>query len=224
MPSTYRYFLYLSYLSCFLTGIPIALGLIRIKHFSVSTKLILLLMIISIVTEISIFALHKLHISNLFVARLFDAVEFILLSFFFERIFSETKKKFSHALSSVVKVFMIIFIGVAFFDLYTNGFNSMDNISLTTACILLMIYSIIAFFHLIQNPVFDNILRAPLFWFNTGILAYFSGNLFLFIFSNYIEDHFPRLSPALWGIHSLLNITFYILISIGFWKTAARQI
>jgi hypothetical protein len=142
--------------------------------------------------------------------------EFILLSFFFARVFA------SLPWSRLVYLFIFVFLGVAIFDLSINGFNSLDNISLATECILLMIYSILAFFQLVQNPVYENILSAPLFWFNTGILTYFSGNLFLFVFSNYVESHFAGLAPALWGIHSALNIIFYLLITLGFWKTKVQ--
>jgi len=130
----------------------------------------------------------------------------------------------SSKIKILIKVFFILFLGIAGYDLYLNGLNSMDNLSLTTESVLLMLYSLIAFFHLIQNPVYPNILKAPLFWFNTAILLYFSGNLFLFVFSNYLQSHYAKVSPALWGIHSLLNIVFYFLIRLGFWKTAAKQL
>jgi len=122
-----------------------------------------------------------------------------------------------------MKILVFVFIGIAILDFYYNGISSMDDIFLTTESILFMIYSLFAFFHLLQNPVYDNVLAAPLFWFNTAILTYFSGNLFLFVFSNYLENHFAKVSPALWGIHSLLNIVFYFLISTGFWKTATQR-
>jgi len=151
-------------------------------------------------------------------SRIQGIAEVILLSLFFSQVFSSSK------ITLLIKLFVYVFFGIAAFDLYLNGFNSIDNISLTAECILLMIYSLFAFFHLLQNPVYDNILSAPLFWFNTAILTYFSGNLFLFVFSNYLENHFAKVSPALWGIHSLLNIVFYFLISTGFWKTATQRI
>jgi hypothetical protein len=202
--------------------IPLIIGIIRIKKFSKAEKILFALLCISMLSEIMIFILFKYRLNNLFVSRVQGMAEFILLSFFFNYVFSE--QNISSVRALIIKILIFVFIGVAIFDLYVNGFNSMDNISLTTECILLMVYSVLAFFHLIQRPVFDNILKAPLFWFNTAILTYFSGNLFLFIFSNYIENHFSKVSPALWGIHSLLNIAFYILITIGFWRTEPKQI
>jgi len=95
----------------------------------------------------------------------------------------------------------------------------MDNISSAVESIMLMLYSLLGFYYQITRPMYSNILRTPLFWFNTAILIYFSGDLFLFIFTNYVRSHLASFSYALWDIHSFVNILFYILVSIGFWKT-----
>ncbi len=218
MPGNYKFYLYLSYISCFLISLPIIIAWKKRQFLDKKENTLLVLLILSFVLEIIIFTLHRFHINNLFVSRINGIMEFVLISFFMSESFRRS------ILSKGIKIFNFIFLGVVVYDLYLNGFNSIDNISLTTECILLMIYSIITFFHLIKNPVHDNILSVPLFWFNTAILTYFSGNLFLFVFSNYIENHFASVSPALWGIHSGLNIVFYLLISVGFWRTAVKPI
>ncbi len=217
MPDNYNFYVVLLYISLFSILLPIIVGFDKRRNFLPEEKILYSLIILSCFIEIVIYILFKNHINNLFMSRIQGMVEFILLSLFFIQIFSSSKQ------TLLIKAFIFMFMGVAAFDLYLNGFNSLDNISLTTECILLMIYSLLAFFHLLQNPVHDKILSAPLFWFNTAILMYFSGNLFLFVFSNYLENHFAKVSPALCGIHSLLNIVFYLLISIGFWKTAAPK-
>lgn len=216
MKPDYSFYIALGYVSFLSIIIPLSVGVYRFRYLKNENRIFSLLIPVSIITETTIYILFKYRVNNLFVSRIQGIAEFVLLSFFFARVFA------SSSWPKFVYLLIFVFLGVAFFDLSINGFNSLDNISLATECFLLMIYSILAFFRLVQNPVYENILAAPLFWFNTGILTYFSGNLFLFVFSNYVETHFAKLAPALWGIHSALNIVFYLLITLGFWKTKAQ--
>jgi len=176
------------------------------------------LFLASFIAEVCIFSLHLYHINNLFVSRIYTLVEFLLLSLFYIKVISHPTIKL------VMKLAIIVFIAITITDLFVNGFRLMDNLSSTAASILLMVYSLTAFAYLAgdPNPAYSNIFSIPLFWFYTGILTFFSCDLFLFIFSNYIEKHYSKISFELWGIHSVNNIIYYILISTGFWKTKLR--
>lgn len=218
MKPDYSFYVALGYISFLSIIIPLLIGTIARKKLEKNEMLIFILLIISSISELLIYILFKYKMNNLFVSRIQGITELTFLSFFFIEILAREKVVF------FIRIGIGVFIALAAFDLYLHGFNSIDNISLTTECILLMLYALITFFHLIKTPVHDNILAVPLFWFNTAILTYFSGNLFLFVFSNYIEKHFAMVSPALWGIHSLLNIVFYLLLSVGFCKTAVKPI
>jgi hypothetical protein len=63
----------------------------------------------------------------------------------------------------------------------------------------------------------------PVFWANTGFLIYFSGNVLLFAFSNFILDYDKSLNLYVWAFHGLLSGLLYLLISIGLWKVPAQQ-
>lgn len=58
----------------------------------------------------------------------------------------------------------------------------------------------------------------PVFWTNTGLLLYFSGNVLLFAFSNYIVHINRALNLYIWAFHALFSILLYGLITIGLWK------
>ena len=213
MRSHNYFYLILMYVSLFSVVIPFTTGIIRRKYLDSVSNLFFYLVITYLILEIVSFSLANYHVNNLFVARINTVLQFILLSVFFSRAFHSTK------ISLFIKIFIFFFLGTACIDLYLNGLKIMDNLSLTTSCILLMIYSLLTFFYLIQKPLYSNILSTPLFWFNTAVLVYFSGNLFLFLFTNYLLKKSLPLHFNLWTIHSILNIIFNSLISIGFWKT-----
>jgi len=63
----YKFYLYLSYLSLFSIAAPICIGFLKRKSFSVQANILLGLIIISLFSEITIFILHKYHLSNLFI-------------------------------------------------------------------------------------------------------------------------------------------------------------
>jgi hypothetical protein len=80
--------------------------------------------------------------------------------------------------------------------------------------------SFLTFNFIIKDQKYNNILTAPIFWINSAFLFYFGGNMFLHLFSDYLQEHALSTFYELWGLwHSSLNIIFYTLISIGFWKT-----
>ncbi len=60
--------------------------------------------------------------------------------------------------------------------------------------------------------------KESLIWINTGILIYYSGNLFYYILFNLFLDYSHEFLKSI-GIYVIsLNALFYILIAIGFWK------
>ncbi len=212
----YRFYLSLSYASFFSIVVPLAVGLYRKKYFNPATYVLFYLLFTSLVAEATIFCLHLYHINNLFVSRAYTLVEFMLLSVFFLKVLPRPAIKF------VIRLIIVLFLAIAATDLGMNGFALMDNISSTVESIILMVYTLAAFYFLVVNPPNANIYSTPAFWFYTGILTFFSCDLFLFIFSNYIQRHYAKVSYELWGIHSINNIIFYLLISIGFWKTKTK--
>jgi len=60
--------------------------------------------------------------------------------------------------------------------------------------------------------------KQPAFWISTGILFYFSGNLVVFILSNYISNDNHLLTVA-WGIHAVLMAILNSFIAVGLWQT-----
>lgn len=196
---------------------------ISIKHFKFlkhETKILFYLLSISVLTEIIshvapyIFKTHNLRLLNAYII-----IESALIGIFYISIFVKTPLKI---LSSILVLSYTIFAVLHFFVIAAK---TLDHVVLTIESAIVILFSVIGFHHLLKYSSNKNILTVPLFWFNSAFLIYFSGNLFLHIFSKYLQEHALYTFFELWSIwHSLLNIMFYTLLSIGFWKTRTLQI
>lgn len=174
------------------------------------------MILVSSVSDLIIEILLRYKQSNMYVSHIYTIVEFVLISLFFVKTISPSRLVM--AIYSVLGIFLVL----AFYELFSDNEDSSDELSTTAEAITFIIYSLCTFYYMLQHPEQKNIFNIPLFWLNTAILLYFSGNLFLFLFGTYLEKHYHQTFVELWGIHAVMNIIFYILITVGFWKTKAR--
>lgn len=116
-------------------------------------------------------------------------------------------------------LFSVILVSTISLDLILNGLVKLNTLSRNAECTLLSFIALFYFYSLLKKPEIKNIFSSPLFWFNTGVLIYFSGNIFLFLFSNYLDEKNPDAYLAFNGIHSVLNITFSTLLALTFIKS-----
>jgi hypothetical protein len=195
--------------------VPLTIGLARKKYFNAAEKILLCFVAASSLSDVISVALQRQDINNMFLFHIYTVIEFTLISLFYVKVISNPR----------ITPFMIgalfPFLGLAVYEFITNR-NGLDVICTTTESIILMIYAILGFSSMLRNPVQSRVVAIPLFWFNTAVLLYFAGNLFLFVFGSYIQSHFQNQFNGLWRIHSVMSILFYLLIATGFWKTKAR--
>ncbi|MES2285302.1 MAG: hypothetical protein V4547_06395 [Bacteroidota bacterium] len=210
------YYDYLGYITTFFSLPTLIIGLLCFK--TVKGYLIPLFVYVSVsfITEMINFVLSESGINNMFIFRFYTIIEFILLSFFYSMFFRKYLR--SSYLLFLIPVFSI----VAFIDYKINGLKAIDNFSSSVSALLLSLYALISFLFVMRKLIFENILSEPFFWINSGVLFYFSGNLLVFAFSNYVKTYQESYYDALWTIPQFLNIFYNILICIGFWKARAR--
>lgn len=216
MKEDYAVLILLGHISALTVAIPFFVALFRRRKLDAPDRTLWLLMSISAITEIIIEILRSYDINNMYVTHVYTILEFVLISLFFARAIKPSK------LIYAILAVALVFLYISGYELFHDPEDTSDEISTTTEAIVFIIYSLSTFYYMLQHPGQSSVFSIPLFWFNTGILLYFSGNLFIFLFSNYLQAHSQQVYSELWGIHSVLNIVFYILISIGFWKTKER--
>lgn len=207
---------YLAIVSTLFSITAFIIGLACIKSIKGYLVPLFLYVSVSVVVEIINFILARLNTNNLYVFHFFSIIEFILLSLFYGLFFSK------HIKRAYLLLPIPFFLIIAYVDYKINGLKSMDNFSASTESILLSVYALLSFQFIMRKLIFENILSAPFFWINSGILFYFAGNLLFCVFSNYIYTTEYYNYNALCSISAYLNILYNIFIGIGFWKTRAK--
>lgn len=81
---------------------------------------------------------------------------------------------------------------------------------------LVAILLAISYFRLILRSTVPLTLgRDPAFWISCGILIYYTTNLLLFMYGNYIQEQAPLVFDSIWRIHSYLNLVLYFAYTIA---------
>ncbi|MEO6302856.1 MAG: hypothetical protein ABIP51_06765 [Bacteroidia bacterium] len=164
--------------------------------------------------EIINIAFARVGIHNQYILHYYTVGEFALISLFYSLFFKQYFKPL------LINLLIPVFLLTAYIDSRVNGLNTVNNFSAAIESIVIISYSMFLFYYMLKNLIFENLFIAPVFWFNTGILFYFSGNLILFVFSAHIANNNTNQYMILWAIiHTFFNLIYNVLLSIGFWKT-----
>lgn len=197
--------------------LPLIVAIINYKFITSYYKPLLYFLLISVFTELVAHTLNLMNREAQSTYYVYTLLEFISISFFYRMFFKPYFKPI------IIDLFLWIIIPLSILQAYLNGAINADNYLLPTESFLFTCYSLYFFFFILKNLIFENLLRAPIFWINTGVLVYFTGNLCIFIFSNYIAHHLSEKYSLLYNItHTFFSLLMNVFFSIGFWKLRAK--
>ncbi len=195
---------------------PVIIGLIRKSYSLKLTQLIFYLLICYVIFEsISSYYTYN-NQNNIFIFFIGTFVEFTILSVFYYKVLNSKRIKI------IIPIGYALFMIALVLDFQNNHLLSFNTYSLSIESLLLTLYALLTFYEILINSEQD-IFANPLFWINSAFLIYYSGNLLVFLFNNYLYQT-EHVHPKIWMINSILNIIYYIPISIGFWKNKATLI
>jgi hypothetical protein len=200
--------------------IPLCISIFRLKHLNQSEKFIFLLFLLGTLTELtSEIYIAFVKLNNLYLLNTYQILETIVITLFYFKLTHNKVKK------TILLLFIFMFIGIGLYHLILNGNKTLSNYCLTIESLAIISFVLLSFHSIFKKEIYTNLLDVPLFWFNCAFLIYFAGNIYLHLFSQYLISHAQYAFFELWGLwHSLFSIIFYILISIGLWKTKKSQI
>lgn len=193
-------------------AIPVTIGVWYYHHLSKASRLVWWVMVISLSCNILQIILRSYHIPNLFVGHLYTMAEFSLIAYVYHMEF----RKF---LPARFMLWLIgLFIGFSIVNiLFIEGFYSNNSYQKTLESVLLILITLLYFYKTAKELKVARIEQAPLFWLSTGVLTYFCGSLFIFIFSNYLLTYSQELGIKIWAIHAFFLLLFYLANSIALW-------
>jgi hypothetical protein len=186
-------------------------GSVKFKKLALPFKHLVVLIGLTFVSEcISRYLVFTIRNSNP-PYHIFCIVEFVLLCRIYAILIISIKIK------RLVNIAIFIFpiFSVANTILFQGLFTFPNNVLLLSYTIVLML-ALVLFLQMLHHPQEDDLLKQPVFWFNSGI-AVFCASVFLTLgFYNYFLRHHisnTLISTVNYGI----NILFYMVLWFSIW-------
>lgn len=158
--------------------------------------------------------------SNLFIWHIYTPIEFYFYSFIFSKhIVPPLPKPFFRGVLYAFGVIALLNV------LFAQGFAQVNSYTRVLESMIFVCFSVLLLFQLFRQEESVPLQNKPLFWFACGILLYFSGNLFVFIFSNFLHQYYYLyLNKYVWAFYALMNVITYLLFAIALWKDGRREL
>ncbi len=193
---------------------PLLLGIYNYKYLKAETLVVFFYVSNAVLFEIISRTLMFLNFRNtLPFLHLYTVLEFSLFWLFYYRffkVFYSTKN---------MKTVLVLFVSFAIINaIFIQKIDTFNTYARGIESIILIALSLLAFNKIMVEVDTRYPTSQPVFWVNTGVLFYFSGNLVVFMLSNYISGDNKMLLVS-WGIHAILMALLNSFISIGLWQT-----
>ncbi len=187
------------------------IGLVRYRRLGLPQRLLLLLTLLSLATEVVARTLVHYHRPNLFLTPIDTAIEFTLLALMYR--LALRPSGLSRSIPWLVGAFLL---GTALSytpRLDVAEFNPAQH---TLEALLLLSFVGSYFYREVIRPVAATGLKQdPMFWVSAGSLLYFAGNLLIFLTSNYVLHLSQALSLQVWTVHALLLGLLNVLFAVA---------
>lgn len=200
-------------------AIPLIIGLIRYKRLDKSQTLLFYLLIFAFSTELVANILLYNRIHNLPVYNFFALINFnFLLRLYVLHIKIERRKFFNYfqLLFNLFAICNVIFI---------QDYRTFNSNWIVAASVIFLSLALNYFYKLLKEVKYQRLERNPMFWFNSGIVIYYSGTLILFFLGNSVahNDLATEVIMAAWGLNSIFNFMLNLSYSIGLWTKSVNQ-
>jgi hypothetical protein len=141
--------------------------------------------------------------------RIYNAVEFTLLAYFFSL----------NIKNSIVKKILLYspipFIIFCVFDYLKAKESSLPFIPLAIEYLTLLVFIIYYFFEVMQESVVEPIYNKAIFWISVAFIINFSGNFLLFVYSQISDPNDEAFQKQYTIIYTTVTIVKNILLCIG---------
>ncbi len=206
--------LYTNYIAPGSVLVPLAIGIWRYRETNTGHRFLLCMLAFSALSTITAKIFAVLYHNNIIVNQIYTVGEFLFLAgFFYFQFQSIFIKRIIIAMTLLFTIFsiclIVVFIGVVRYDDYAPSVES-----------LLLIFLSIVLFNKNNDSLSNTAAwhKNPLNWFNTGILLYFSGSLFIFLLINYVANPYSLLFRVVWNIQLTFLLMLSLLFAVGFCK------
>jgi len=192
--------------------IPLITGLRFYGALDRKFKILLLYFFISGTTEIIASNMKIIFSNNMPLLHIFTIIEFFLFATIYYIYFS------NHQLAKrMIAISSFLFLLSAVLDAtYFNGFWRSNTISHSVESIILVMFSLLYFFSFFKEISEEEVWKKSMFWLSSGVVIYFSINIFLFMLANYLLKKNYNLVDQGYNMHAFINIFVNIIFAISF--------
>ncbi len=185
---------------------PIILSIINYKKEPRYLKILGLLVLTSGLSDLLSINFTRI---NDEINNVYTIIQFFILCSVFYLCFDNVRAKRMLLFSS-----FLFFIFSVINMLFIEGFAHRNTNLRTVSGIFFIIISVYYFYYLLQVQPVDHITRYPMFWINSAVLIYFSGNIFLYAANNIMS--FERIYLFYYLIHNILNVVKNAIFGVAF--------
>jgi hypothetical protein len=190
-------------------ALPTVMYLLKIRQATRPVHLIGALSITSAISDITAYFLFAKAQSTVLLFNTYSVLVFFLLAWFFYEILSVRSGRTTVFAGIGIYIFAFVLI-----TLFVQPFSEYQTFLWTVIGMIMIVYSMSYFFNLFSTQTIMS--NYGLLWMNSGILFYFSFNLFLFLMSSYVLTKLePEISLLIWSFHNVNNILKNILLGFG---------
>jgi hypothetical protein len=181
--------------------VPLVMGLLVYKRLKRPELIIFYYLVFAgfVDTVAAYTAEHR--INNLWMLHVYTAVEAVVLLWFYRSTIRNAHLK------RIIPFLMVLFPLICMANiLWWQSLKSYNTYTRPVEALLLIYFGLVCFFE-------DN---RTVFWFNAGVLLYFSASFFIFIFSNYLHPG-QFFNTVIQVSHATFVLIMYLLFTVGFY-------
>ncbi len=197
--------------------LPIAVAAGRYRHLSMPVRIIVAWLLFSLATEIAVTDIitSVLRLPNIVYYNFYTLFEFSFLALFFYRATGQRwLQKSLIALSP-------LFLAFCFYDMAVlEGWHVLNALSLGLSSLLMLVLILVLLFETSHDLSLTFMEESPLFWILIGLLLYFAGTFFLYIFVNQMITADLQAASRLWVLNTFSLLVRNILFTVGILRTS----
>ena len=182
----------------------VAVYFVRRNSLPASFRYLALMLLLVLSVEVADYFLRQNDFSARPLHHVYQPLEFILIAIAYKHSFQSGhyKRIVNYAIPGYI---IVALLGAVFID----GIYNWNTVAFQVNSFVLVVFSILYIYELYQRPVYENVLKIPFFWVNTGILFYCTGTFFQMGFHHYVEAKDPQLAKSLNLVNQVLNYFLY---------------
>jgi hypothetical protein len=204
-------------LSLYGTAIPFLVGLFLYKKFDSTFKKVFFYAASAVVFESVAKILSINYYPNTFVYSAFSVVEFfIIIAIFYPML----TYKFTNALYAIlIAVFVLVYFWCR---LFATGIHLRLYAQVLTGSFCLLLFAAFTMYKL-SEEMNQRLIKNSHFLFTAAVSFFFTTNLFVYAARVALTmEEFNSFYNYIWGIHSLVNFLFHLILTLAMWYNSQR--